>query len=155
MSLRPTIYTKKISNLTHFIRIPLLNQSSSSQIQEALWQVANDPVSATVPPLAYQALQRLKIGVAALSLPTEKAKDHAISLLQDLGKQDCQKLFLNAQDIRSSGQISSTVNAARPSDGHVDQSPARPLKVSPFSNQNSTSLYRVSVASHVSRRKSP
>lgn len=147
------IYNKWTMNLTHFIRIPLLNQNSSSQIQETLWQVANDPVSATVPPLAYRPLQFLKIGVAALSLPTKESKEHAISLLQDLGKQDWQELFLKAQALRSSAQLSSTMNVARPSNGHVDQFGPRPLVVSPISNQNSASLCRVSVASYISRKR--
>ena len=124
---------KRVSNLTHFIRIPLLNQSSSSQIQKTLWQVANDSVSATVPPLAYQPLQRLRLTVSPLSLPTQEDKEHAISLLQDLGKQDWQKLFLKAQVAPFNAQDSSTLDAERPSNGHANQLGPRSLVVSLFS----------------------
>ena len=91
---------KHIFNITHFIRIPFLNQTSAPQIQETLWRVANDPLAASVPPLAYGRSQELKVSVASLSLPTQKSRDHAISLLQKLGKHDWQKLFLRIQQSR-------------------------------------------------------
>ena len=100
MSIPPRIMTKRprhLLGITHFIRIPILNQTSSSQIQETLWKVANDPLSAAIPPKGYQPLQRLSINIAALSLPTQESRNHATSLLQDLGNQDWRKLFAKAQ----------------------------------------------------------
>ena len=116
--------------LTHYIRIPFLNQSSSSQIQETLWQVANDPISAEIPHLAYQPLQRLSLSIAALSLPTDETKRQAIELLQDLGKQDWRKLFCDAQAARINAQTSLTLNPGSLEDGSVDHYQPRPLVVS-------------------------
>ena len=95
-------------NMTHFIRIPLLNQTSSCQIQDTLEQVASDPVSAAVPLLAYQSLQELKLSIATLSLPTRQSRDRAIALLQHLGTQDWQRVFTKAQASLSSVRMSST-----------------------------------------------
>ena len=120
-------------NITHFVRIPLLNRTSSSQIQETLWQVANDPAAAAIPHLAYQSLQSLAISVAALSLPTEKSQQQAIRLLQELGKQDWQKLFNEAQVAQSKAQTSSIVNPETLGNQVVDQIKPRPLTVSKFS----------------------
>ncbi|CAD6566116.1 MAG: hypothetical protein ASARMPREDX12_007550 [Alectoria sarmentosa] len=116
-------------NITHFVRIPLLNRTSSSQIQETLWQVANDPAAAAIPHLAYQSLQSLAISVAALSLPTEKSQQQAIRLLQELGKQDWQKLFNEAQVAQSKAQTSSIVNPETLGNQVVDQIKPRPLTV--------------------------
>ena len=128
----PTLFRnwKRVVNLTHFIRIPLLSQTSSSQLQENLWQVANDPVAASVPPLAYKPLQRLKVSVAALSLPTQESRDHAISLLQDLGNQDWQKLFSKAQELRPHTRTSPSASPERLSDEDVGQVGPQPLVVS-------------------------
>lgn len=96
MSVRPRQLSNRFTNLlgiTHFIRIPLLNQFSSSQIQDTLWHVANDPVAATIPPRAYQPLQSLSLSIASLSLPTEDSRNRATSLLQELGKNDWRELF--------------------------------------------------------------
>ena len=92
-------------NLTHFIRIPLLNQTSSSQIQKTLEQVASDPVSATVPLLAFHPLQSLNISIVALSLSTQQSRDRAIALLQHLGTQDWQKVFTKAQASPANGRM--------------------------------------------------
>ena len=127
-------------NLTHFIRIPLLNHTSSSQIQKTLSQVASDPVSATVPRLAYRPLQRLNISVAALSLPTQQAMDRAIALLQHLGSQDWPTLFSKAQASPLNAPMSST-------------SGSPPLIVSALSKQTFPSLSCVRVPSHVLRAK--
>ena len=116
--------------ITHFIRIPLLNRFSSSQIQETLWRVASDPVSAAVPPLAYRILQRLSIGVVSLRLHTQKRRSRATALLRDLGDQDWRKLFSKAEAIRSKDRKSSTVSPERPSNQNVDQSGPQPLIVS-------------------------
>ena len=122
---------KNVFNITHFIRIPLLNKTSSSQIQETLWKVANDPVSASVPPLAYRPTQDLKLSIAALSLPTKESKERAISLLMDLGSQDWRKLFLKASEIRSnSRRISPSEGTEGQSSEVADQSVPRPLVVS-------------------------
>lgn len=113
MSVRPRIPSSRFKvslGITHFIRIPLLNQYSSSQIQETLWQVANDPLAATVPPKTYQPLQSLSLSIASLSLPTEESKNRATFLLQDLVNQDWQDLFSKAQETRSTTRISSTAN---------------------------------------------
>ena len=95
-------------NMTHFIRIPLLNQTSSSQIQNTLDQVASDPISATVPPLAWASLQRLSISVTSLCLPTQRSSDRAIALLKQLGSQDWQGLLSKAQTSSSNAPMSST-----------------------------------------------
>lgn len=108
MSVRARSF-KELLGLTHFIRIPLLNQFSSSQIQETLWQVANDPLAATVPPKAYQPLQVLGLTITALSLPTEEGKNRATSLLQDLVNHDWRDLFSKAQEAHST-RISSIAN---------------------------------------------
>lgn len=92
---------RNLLRLTHRIRIPFLNQTSSSQIQETLWQVANDPASAAVPPKAYWPLPGLSLTIASLSLPTQESRRHATALLQDLGNQDWPKLFPKAQAARS------------------------------------------------------
>lgn len=111
MSLR----VRKVGNpfnapkFTHFIRFPLLNQSSSSQVQETLWRVANDPVSTSIPPSAYRPLQRLGLSIAALQLPTEHKRKQAIKLLHDLGKREWQKLFSQLQTAPSNTSISPTV----------------------------------------------
>ena len=101
---------KELLGLTHFIRIPSLNQFSSSQIQKTLWQVANDPLAATVPPKAYQPLHKLSLSIATLSLPTEESKNRATCLLQELVNQDWRDLFSKAQEARSTTHISSTAN---------------------------------------------
>ena len=151
-SSRPLPSNFSVLNLTHFIRIPLLNQTSSTQIQETLWRVANDPVAASVPPQAYRPFQGVKCGIAALSLPTREKRDHAISLLQRLGDQDWQKIFSKAPQARSNTPISSTVNPERLSSEHVDQFGPRPLVVSALFEQVSASPCHVWVVSHVSRR---
>lgn len=107
--IKSNLFTHK-SEIRHFIRIPLLNQTSSSQIQETLWQVANDPLAATVPPKAYQPLQSLSLSIASLSLKTEDNRNRATSLLQDLGNQDWRELFSKAQAARSNTRISSAAN---------------------------------------------
>ena len=112
--------------LTHFIRIPLLNQFSSSQIQKTLWQVANDPLAATVPPEAYQPLQRISLSIAALRLPTKESENRATSLLQDLVNQDWRELFSKTQEARST-RILSTANLGTLSND--DRSGPRPLIV--------------------------
>ena len=121
---------KQVLNLTHFIRIPLLNQTSTTQIQETLLRVANDPVAASVPPLAYGACQRLKVSVAALSLPTQESRDHAISLLQELGKHDWQNLFSRIQEVRPNAQNPSSISPERLSDEDVGPIGTQPLVVS-------------------------
>ena len=121
---------RRVLNLTHFIRIPLLNQTSSTQIQETLWRVANDPVAASVPPLAYRPFQRVNCGIAALSLPTREKRDHAISLLQYLGDQDWQKIFSNAQELRPHTRTSPSASPERLSDEDVGQVGPQPLVVS-------------------------
>ncbi len=105
-------------------------QHIPTQIQETLWQVANDPVSAEIPHLAYQPLQNLGLGVASLSLPTEENKLQAIKLLQDLGKQDWRKLFNEAQAARFNAQASSTVMSGSLKNEIVDKFEPRPLVVS-------------------------
>ncbi len=125
----PRSQFKNILKITHYIRIPLLNQTSSSQIQETLCQVANDPIAAAVPRKAYQPLQRLSLGVAGLSLPTEESKNKAITLLQELGNQDWQKIFSKVEAARSS---TSTMNPESLCNGHFKFSGPRPLVVSTF-----------------------
>ena len=117
-------------NVTHFIRIPLLNQTSSTQIQETLLRVANDPVAASVPPLAYRPCQQLKLSVAALSLPTQESRDHAISLLQELGKHDWQKVFHRVEEFRPTTRKPSSASPERLSDEGVGQIGPQPLVVS-------------------------
>lgn len=118
--------------LTHFIYLPLLNKNSSSQVQETLWQVANDPVSAAVPPLAYQKLQQLKISIVALSLPTQESRSQATALLQDLGNRDWPKIFSKSQAASSNPRISSNMNQGRLTNGFSDEIDPRPLIVSAF-----------------------
>ena len=142
---------RRVLNLTHFIRIPLLNQTSSTQIQETLWRVADDPVAASVPPLAFQQFQRINCSIIALSLPTREKQDLAISLLQHLGDQNWQKIFLKALEALSNTPISSTVNAERLSSERVDQFGPRPLVVSALFAQEFPNPYHVWVQSHVSR----
>ncbi len=125
----PRSLFKNIFKITHYIRIPLLNQTSSSQIQETLCQIANDPISAAVPREAYNPLQRLSLSVASLSLPTEESKNKAITLLQELGNQDWQKIFFEFEAARSSA---STMNPESLCNGHFQFSGPRPLVVSAF-----------------------
>ena len=146
---KPPNHWKRVVNLTHFTRIPLLNQTSSTQIQENLWRVANDPVAVSVPPLAYRLFQRLNCGIAALSLPTREKRDHAISLFQHLGDQDWQKIFSKAQQARSNTPISSTVDPERPG-SDVDQFGPRPLVVSALFEHEFASPCHVWVPSHLS-----
>ena len=121
---------KHVLNITHLLRLPLLNKTSSSQIQETLWRVAKDPVSASVPPLAYRPTQDLKLSIAALSLPTEESKKKAISLLKELGNQEWRKLFFKASAIRSNARISPNMEAEGQSSEVADQFVPRPLVVS-------------------------
>lgn len=114
-------HQKNVLRMTHFIRIPLLNQNSSTQIQETLRQVANDPASATVPPLAYQPLQQLKLSIVALSLETQADQSRAIALLKELGKQDCRKLFSKAQAARSNTRTSSAMESGMLTSEDVDK----------------------------------
>ncbi len=123
---------KNTLSITHFIRIPLLNLFSSSHIQETLWQVADDPVSAKIPHLAYRPLQNLSLSVASLSLPTEESKRQAIELLQDLGEHDWRKLFYEAEAARINVRTSSTGNSGSLENGNLDQFQPRPLVVSIF-----------------------
>ena len=116
--------------MTHFIRIPLLNQTSSAQIQDTLWRVSNDPAAASVPPIAFQRVQQLKLSVAGLSLPTQETRDRAISLLQELGNQDWQKLFYKAQEIRPNTRKPSSASPRRLSDEDVGKNGSQPLMVS-------------------------
>ena len=122
--------SKHVLKLTHFIRIPLLNQTSSTQIQDTLWRVANDPVAASVPPLAYQLSQRLKISVASLSLPTQESRNHAISLLQELGEHNWQKLFSMVEAFRANTRKPSSASPEKLSDEDVGQIGPQPLVVS-------------------------
>ena len=147
----PSNYKRRF-NLTHFIRIPLLNQTSSTQIQQTLWRVANDPVAASVPPLAYQSIQRLKIGVAALSLPTQERRNNAISLLQELGKHDWQKVFSKVMEARSNTSILSSVNPESLGGEHIDQFGPRPLIVSALFEREFDSPCHVWVVRQFSRR---
>lgn len=142
---------RRVLNLTHFIRIPLLNQTSSTQIQETLWRVANDPVAASVPTLAYQPLQNLKLGIVGLSLPTREKRDHAVSLLQHLGDQNWQKTFFKALEAPSDTPISSTVDAERLSSERVDQFRPRPLVVSALFAPEFPNPCHIWVPSHISR----
>ena len=121
---------KFVLNLTHFIHIPLLNQTSSTQIQETLWRVANDPVAASVPSLAFQPFQQVKCGIVALSLPTREKRDHAISLLQHLGDQAWQKVFSKAQELRPHTRTPPSASLERLSDEGVGQVGPQPLVVS-------------------------
>ena len=144
-------YWKHEMKLTHFINIPLLNQTSSTQIQETLWRVANDPVAASVHPLAYRPLQRLKCGIAPLSLPTEEKRNQAISLLQHHGDQNWQKAFSKALKARSNTPTASIVTPGRLSSEHVDQFGPRPLIVSALLQQKFASPCHASVPSHITR----
>ena len=121
---------RRVLNLTHLIRIPLLNQTSSTQIQETLWRVANDPVAASVPPQAYQLLQRLKMSVTPLSLPTQESRNHAISLLQELGNHNWQKLFSMVEGFRPNTRKPSSASPEKLSDEDVGQIGPQPLVVS-------------------------
>ena len=141
---------KRVFNLTHFIRIPFLNQTSAPQIQETLWRVANDPVAASVPPLAYGQSQELKVSVASLSLPTQKSRDHAISLLQKLGKHDWQKLFLRIQQSRPNTRKPSSASPESLSDEDVGQIGPQPLVVSVILEVMFCQSCHVCVPSHVS-----
>ena len=131
--------------ITHFIRFPLLNQSSSSQVQETLWRVANDPVSASIPPAAYRPLQRLSLSIAALQLPTEYKRKQAIELLHDLGKREWQKLFSQLQTAPSNTSISSTVNPERLSNERVNLFNLPPLVVSALFEATFPSTYHLRV----------
>ena len=118
---------------THFIRIPLLNQSSALQVQNTLWRVANDPVSASIPPAAYRPLQRLNLSIASLQLPTEDSRKHARDLLHGLGKHNWQKVFTKLQTAPPNTSISSIVNPDRLSNERVDPFGPRRLFVSAIS----------------------
>ena len=142
---------KLILNLTHFIRIPFLNQTSSTQIQETLRRVATDPAAAYVHPLAYRPSQQLKCTIAGLSLPTEEKRHQAISLLQHLGDQDWQKIFSKVPEAPSNTPISSTLTPGRLNSEHVDQFGPRPLVVSALFEQNLPTSCHASVPSHITR----
>ena len=142
---------RRVLNMTHLVRIPLLNQTSSNQIQETLWRVASDPVAASVPPLAYRPFLRLRCGIVTLSLPTEEKRNQAISLLQHLGDQNWQKIFFRAPEARSNTPIASTVTTGRLSSEHVDQFRPRPLVVSALFEQKFASPCHASVPSHITR----
>ena len=141
---------KRVLNLTHFIRIPLLNQTSTTQVQETLLRVADDPVAASVPPLAYQPCRQLKVSVASLSLPTQKSRDHAISLLQELGKHDWQNLFPRIQESRPNTRKPSFASPERLSDEDVGQIGPKPLVVSAILEVMFCQSCYVCVPSHVS-----
>ena len=133
------------AGFTHFIRFPLLNQSSSSQIQETLWHVANDPVSASIPSVAYRPLQRLNLSIAALRLPTESKRKQAIELLHDLGKREWGKPFSKLQTAPSNTSTSSTVNPERLSNERVDLFNVPPLVVSALFKATFPSTYHLRV----------
>lgn len=141
---------KSLLKITHFIRIPLLNQTSSTQIQETLWRVANDPVAASVPPLAYQPSQQLRMSVAALSLPTQEKRDHAISLLQELGNHNWQKTFHMIENFRPSTRKPSSASPERLSHEGVRQIGPQPIVVSAIREVMFCQLCHVCISSHVS-----
>lgn len=146
-----TLLVRKVGNpfnpprFTHFIRFPLLNQSSSSQVQENLWRVANDPVSASIPPSAYRPLQRLSLSIAALQLPSERKRKQAISLLHHLGKREWQKLFSQLQTAPSNTSISSTAKKEWLNNKPVDHFNLPPLAVSALFEATFPSTYHLRV----------
>lgn len=130
---------------THFIRFPLLNQSSSPQVQETLWRVANDPVSASIPPSAYRPLQRLGLTIAALQLPTYYKTGHAIKLLHNLGNRDWRKLYSQRYPAPSYTPITSTVNPPKLSRQRVGHFNIPPLVVSALFEATFPSTYHLRV----------
>ena len=124
---------REVFKLTHFIRIPLLNQTSSTQIQEALFKVARDPVSAAVPSLAYKPFQRMSVSIAALNLPTQESREQAIALLQSLGRREWREVLLKAQ-AACSVATSSSPSSENLKNENISQQEPQPLVVSVISH---------------------
>jgi len=75
---------KKKYGITHFLRIPLATDKSTSQLLRSLKQVSQDPIAAALPRAAWNTLDELHYLVGPLSLLKPGRLDRAIRLLREL-----------------------------------------------------------------------
>lgn len=72
--------------ITHFLRIPFATAKSTPQLLHSLQRVAEDPIAAALPRLAWLTPDELFFSIGSLSLKTTSRRRTAIRLLNDVSR---------------------------------------------------------------------